>query len=384
MPTDAPLVPAGPSTPDAAAVQVTLRSPGVVRHTVPAAGGAVMGTGIVGIAAHTLPVHGPVLRVLADASWMLASALLLGVLGLTVAQAVRYPHVARAHLTDRRTAPALGTLAMAFLTVGTATLLIGAPWLGAGLARGVDVAAFTIGTLLGLLTAVWVPLVLIGRSDHGGGLDASATWLLPVVPPMVSAAAGGVLAQHLAFGTARTTLVVASLMLFGMSLLAGLLMISLVWARLLLHGPEPRPTVPSLWVVLGPLGQGATALGTIAVAAVGSLPPPYPAGLAVVALVGGTALLGFAALWAALAAVLTVRAARAHLPFHLGWWSFTFPVGTCVTGLSALAARLHLPALTVAAVAAFVGLLAAWAVVAPATVRALRRGQVVSPLTADR
>lgn len=358
----------------------SLSERGITRHTVPVAGAAVMGTGIVGIAAHTLPLQGTGLRLLADVSWLLACALLVGVIGLNVAQVVRYPHVARAHLFDRRTAPATGTLAMAFLTVGTATLLIASPWLGLPVARGVDVVLASVGTVLGLVTAVWVPLLLVTRSDHGGLSDAAATWLLPVVPPMVSAAAGGVLAAHLPPGTVRATLVVACLMLFGLSLLAGLLMVSVLWARLLVSGPEPTAAAPSLWVVLGPLGQGATALGAIAVASVGTLPPPYPAGLAVVALVGGTTLLGFAGLWAVLAGVLTLRAVRQKLAFHLGWWSFTFPVGTCVTGLSALAVRTHLPALSAAADIAFVALLAAWLVVATGTVRGLRTGALVSPL----
>jgi tellurite resistance protein TehA-like permease len=157
--------------------------------------------------------------------------------------------------------------------------------------------------------------------------------------------------------------------------------VSVLWARLLLHGAEAGRATPSLWVVLGPLGQGATALSAIALASTGSLPAPYPAGLAVVALVGGTSLLGFAALWAALSAILTVRASRQGLPFDLGWWSFTFPVGTCVTGLSALATRIDLPVLTGAAAVGFLCLLLAWLVVAVRTVVAVRVDRLRSPLS---
>jgi tellurite resistance protein TehA-like permease len=365
-------------------LEVTLRHGGMARHTVPAAGASVMGTGIVGIAAHTLPVHIFGFGVLADLSWVAAVLLLLGVVVLNVVQVARHPHVARAHLLDRRTAPATGTLAMAFLTVGTATLLVGAHWIGSGGARTADVVLYSIGTPLGLATALGVPLLLITRNDHAGLTDVTATWLLPVVPPMVSAAAGGILAQHLTPGTTRTTLIVFSMFLFGLSLLAALLMIAVLWARLLLHGAEPTSATPSLWVVLGPLGQGATALSAIAVASTRSLPSPYPPGLAVVALVGGPSLLGFAALWAALSAILTFRAFRQHIPFHLGWWSFTFPIGTCVTGLSALATRLDLPALKAAAVIGFAALLLAWLIVAVATIRGLQQGRLGSPLAPPR
>ncbi len=59
--------------------------------------------------------------------------------------------------------------------------------------------------------------------------------------------------------------------------------------------------------------------------------------LLVVALVYGFAMLGFALLWTVIALAITIRTAREHLPFSLTWWSFTFPVGTCVTGLNGLA-----------------------------------------------
>ncbi len=72
-------------------------------------------------------------------------------------------------------------------------------------------------------------------------------------------------------------------------------------------------------------------------------------------------------LWMALATAVTIRTARQGLPFALTWWSFTFPVGTVVTGTSALAARMHLPALAWAALALYVVLVAAWATVAART-----------------
>ena len=37
---------------------------------------------------------------------------------------------------------------------------------------------------------------------------------------------------------------------------------------------------------------------------------------------------GFAMMWLALAAAITVLTARRGLPFALTWWSFTLPVGT--------------------------------------------------------
>ena len=138
--------------------------------------------------------------------------------------------------------------------------------------------------------------------------------------------------------------------MFGLSLLASLVVITLIWGRLAQHKVGAAAAVPTLWIVLGPLGQSITAAGVTGVAAQSVLPEPYAGGAAALALFFGLATWGFAVLWLAIAAAITIRTARAHLPFSLTWWSFTFPVGTLVTGTSGLAARTHLDVLGVAAV----------------------------------
>ena len=83
----------------------------------------------------------------------------------------------------------------------------------------------------------------------------------------------------------------------------------------------------------------------------------------------GIPVLGFAMFWAVLALAISVRQARAGLPFALTWWSFTFPVGTCVTGAAALAAPTGSTALAGLSLVLFAALLAAWATVAVRTFR---------------
>jgi hypothetical protein len=57
-------------------------------------------------------------------------------------------------------------------------------------------------------------------------------WLMPVVPPMVSAATGAALIAHVPAGQLRLDLLVACYAMFGLSLLASLITITLLWARL--------------------------------------------------------------------------------------------------------------------------------------------------------
>jgi tellurite resistance protein TehA-like permease len=117
--------------------------------------------------------------------------------------------------------------------------------------------------------------------------------------------------------------------------------------------------VPTLWIVLGPLGQSITAANLLGGVAHLAFPPPHDTAFAAFGILYGVPAWGFAALWASLAAALTVGAARQRLPFSLIWWSFTFPLGTCVTGTSGLALHTGAGAFRWAAVALYLALVAA-------------------------
>jgi tellurite resistance protein TehA-like permease len=71
--------------------------------------------------------------------------------------------------------------------------------------------------------------------------------------------------------------------------------------------------------------------------------------------------------------------ARSHLPFSLTWWSFTFPVGTVVTGTSVLATQTGARPFAWLAVCLFALLLVAWAAAFANTLRATWTGAVFLP-----
>jgi len=214
---------------------------------------------------------------------------------------------------------------------------------------GTGIVATTAATLPvqwpglhGFATGVWVQAA--PDAAFGG-------WLMPVVPPMVSAATGALLVPHLPAGQLRLTLLLACYAMFGLSLIASLVVITQLWRRLVRYSVGPAAMVPTLWIVLGPLGQSITAANLLGEVAHLALPAPYSTAFAAFGVVYGVPVWGFAALWAGLATALTVRAGRHQLPFGLTWWSFTFPVGTCVTGTSDLALHTGADAFRWAAVA---------------------------------
>jgi len=342
---------------------------------------SVMGTGIVAIAGAKLPVHVPGLHEFATAVWVLAAAALVALTAAWAVHWVRHPDRARGHADNPVMAQFWGAPAMALMTVGAATLLLGREWLGPVAAVDADWALWVTGTALGLVTACWIPYLMMTR--HPISADAAfGGWLMPVVPPMVSAATGALLIPFVPSAQGQLTLLLACYAMFGISLFASVIIITQIWSKFLLHKVGSAVMVPTLWIVLGPLGQSVTAAGNLGTQAAHVLPAPYAAGSAVFALLYGVPTWGFAMMWLALAAAITIRTARHGLPFALTWWSFTFPVGTCVTGTIALAARSDSEALRGASVVLYALLLAAWLLVAVRTARGSASGRLFRPLAA--
>ncbi|CAL9405387.1 hypothetical protein SUDANB176_01549 [Streptomyces sp. enrichment culture] len=348
-----------------------------VRHLGPNWYACVMGTAIVAGSGTGLPVRVPGLRTALTAVWALSLVLLVALL---VARALHWAHHrdrARAHLLDPATAPFYGCLSMALLAVGGGALTVGRDRIGTGPAVALDAVLFTAGTAVGLAAAVTVPYLMAVR-HRVGPEQATPVWLLPLVAPMVSAALGPHLVPHLPPGQPRRTLLLACFALFGLSLLATLVMLPLVFARLVAGGPPPLALTPTLFLVLGPLGQSTTAAGAFADAAPGVVPAPYDEGFGLLAVLYGVPVMGFALLWLCLAGAHVVRALRRGMRFSMTWWSFTFPVGTCVTGAEALARRTGLLAYDGLTLFLYALLVAAWVTAAVHTARGLVSGALLA------
>jgi tellurite resistance protein TehA-like permease len=341
---------------------------------------SVMGTGIVANAAASLPLfadrlHGPALAV-----WCLASLMLIGLFLATSTFLFRQQNAWRRHFRDPMMAQFYGAPPMAALTVAGGTLLLGHELLGRDLALEVAWGLWIIGTVAGLGSAVVIPYRLFTTFEVRAD-SAFGGWLMPVVPPMVSAAVGAMLVPHAPEGVPRQTLFYLCFAMFGLSLLAALIIISMIWARLAHHGTSGTSRVPTLWIVLGPLGQSMTAAGILGNVAEGAVPADIARGFEVFAVLYGVPIFGFAILWTCYASLLSLRARQRHMRFALTYWAFTFPVGTCVTGTAQLARHTGLPLFEWASVFFLAGLIAAWTVAAFGTTKGMILGHLLLPPT---
>ena len=115
--------------------------------------------------------------------------------------------------------------------------------------------------------------------------------------------------------------------------------------RLTVHALPPREVIVSVFLPLGPLGQGSFAimqLGKEALRifeATGTIPHApmagqifYTAGI-LIALV----MWGFGLVWLFFA---FASISRSRFPFNLGWWGFTFPLGVYAVATTTFSAEL--------------------------------------------
>jgi tellurite resistance protein TehA-like permease len=236
-----------------------------------------------------------------------------------------------------------------------------------------------IDAALSLATGWLVPWYQFTTQDHT--LDRmTGVWLLPVVPAEVAASSAGYLAQHLPAAQGQS-LVVAGYALWGMSVPIALGILTVLYLRLALHKLPPKELGVSTWLSLGPIGTGAFALLTLGAAApqafAGTAMAPVAALAGPLGVVGALVLWGLGLWWLVTAVALTAIQLRRGLPFNLGWWGFTFPLGVYTAASLTLGVQTHLPFFTAFATALIVALVGAWAVVAVRSAHGLWHGHLV-------
>ncbi|MCX8998246.1 C4-dicarboxylate ABC transporter [Rhizobiaceae bacterium BDR2-2] len=275
----------------------------------------------------------------------------------------------------------LGTIPMALATIVNGTLIFGSSLVGEEIAAAVATRLWLVDAVLAVAIGSGVPFLMFTRQSHAMA-DMSAVWLLPVVAAEVAAASGLLLLPFAGDGPAGLGILAASLALWAFSVPLALSVLVILFLRMALHKLPPAAMAATSWLALGPIGTGALGLALLAlngapVLAANGLEAIAPA-VTGAATLGALMLWGYGLWWLAIALLVTLRQIGQGLPFNLGWWAYTFPLGVYALATLKIGALLPLAFFTVAGTV-MVGLLAViWLLVTARTFAGAIRGRLFS------
>ncbi|MGY2341761.1 TDT family transporter [Pseudomonas sp. SDO5532_S415] len=357
----------------------------VIRQFTPNWFAATMGTGVLALALAQLPIAHPVLHSVAEALWQLNIVLFLLFTALYAARWVLFFDEARRIFGHSTVSMFFGTIPMGLATIINGFLLFGLPRWGDGVVPLAE-ALWWLDVAMSVACGVLIPYMMFTRQEHS--IDQmTAVWLLPVVAAEVAAASGGLLAPHLADAHSQLVVLVTSYVLWAFSLPVAFSILTILLLRMALHKLPHENMAASSWLALGPIGTGALGmllLGADAPAIFAANGMPGVGDIAAgLGLVAGITLWGFGLWWMLMAVLITLRYLRAGIPFNLGWWGFTFPLGVYSLATLKLASMLHLMFFSVFGCVLVALLAMMWLIVGKRTVLGAWRGELfVSPCIA--
>jgi C4-dicarboxylate transporter/malic acid transport protein len=357
----------------------------VIRQFTPNWFAATMGTGVLALALAQLPLAIPGLHAIAEGLWLF-NILLFSL--FTAAYAVRWIlffDEARRIFGHSTVSMFFGTIPMGLATIINGFLLFGLPRWGDGVIHLAEVL-WWMDVTMSLACGVLIPYMMFTRQEHS--IDQmTAVWLLPVVAAEVAAASGALLAPHLSDAHSQLVVLTTSYVLWAFSLPVAFSILTILLLRMALHKLPHENMAASSWLALGPIGTGA--LGMLLLG--GDAPAIFAAnglpGIGEIAsglgLIAGITLWGFGLWWMLMALLITVRYLRDGIPFNLGWWGFTFPLGVYSLATLKLASTLNLTFFSVVGTLLVMLLALMWLIVGKRTVQGAWRGELfVSPCIA--
>ncbi|MFC3692537.1 TDT family transporter [Chenggangzhangella methanolivorans] len=350
----------------------------VVRQFTPNWFAATMGTGILSIALSQFGKDVPALMAIAEGLWLFNIGLFALFTGLYAARWIFFFDGARRIFGHSVVSMFFGCIPMGLATIINGFLIFGvARWGDA--AVGIAHALWWIDVALSIVCGIAIPYMMFTRQEHSIE-QMTAVWLLPVVACEVAAVSGGLLIPHLTEASLRLDVLVVSYVLWSLSVPLAMSMLVVLLLRMVLHNLPHVSMATTSWLALGPIGTGALGMLVLGHAAPEILATNGLGQFGQIAegvgLVAGLLLWGYGLWWLAMALLITFRYLREGLPFNLGWWGYTFPLGVYAVATLRLGSVLPIPAIHGFGVVLFAALACLWLIVGARTVRGAWRGDL--------
>lgn len=368
----------------------------IIRQFTPSWFTVTMGTGILALALNQAPFATSGVRAVAEGLWFTNIGLFVIFTALYVARWLLFPDEAIRVFSHPVMSMFFGAIPM-----GLATIING--FLAFGIARWGETAVaiaqslWWVDMVMAVACGVGVPFLMFTRQDHSME-KMTAVWLLPIVAAEVTATSAGLLVPHLADPQAALQMLVLGYALWAFSVPLAMSVIVILVLRLVLHKLPHKDMAASGWLALGPIGTGALGLLLLGADAPHAFAAAGIPGVGEVAagidVVTGAVLWGYGLWWLLMAVLTTARYISEGMPFNLGWWGLTFPLGVYSVATLALARQTHLTCLTATGAVLVICLALVWLAVAARTLHGawhrylfvspcLIRGSIPADLAAD-
>lgn len=291
-----------------------------------------MGTGIVSMLLHLFGTMYPshhFLSIVGNAFFALNVFLFVLILTISILRYILYPATWTLMLAHPVQSLFLGTFPMGFATIVNVFTLVCVPYWG-GATPTIAWTMWWIDVVLSLACCFGLPFQMMTK--HSTRHDTmTAAWLLPIVAPIVASASGALVSNALPDPRHALITITTSYVLWGTGVPLAFIVLAMYFHRLTIYKLPPNEVIVSVFLPLGPMGQGGYAimqLGTMAMKVFPETSTLHPSAGSILYVLGfGVAIVmwGFGLVWLvfALGAVL----GRRRFPFNMGWWGFTFPIG---------------------------------------------------------
>ncbi len=300
-----------------------------------------MGTGILALMLAELSHTVPAAHAFAITLWFLNIALFFVFALLFCARATIFAKSMADVFLDPAQSMFTGAIPMGLATIVNGFVVFGPAVFGAA-SLHVAEWLWTVDALLAILSGTVIPYLMFNAQEHSLE-NMSALWLLPIVPAEVSAASAGLLVPHVAHAY-QQALLIAGTLLWAFSVPLALAILAILFLRLALHKIPRKELGVSGWLTLGPLATGSLALvllgENVKYAVAGTPLATISGGVEAFGIIAGLMLWSYGAWWWIVGIAITLHHVRRRLPFNMGWWAFTFPLGVYTASTYALAAVL--------------------------------------------
>ncbi|OQE04421.1 hypothetical protein PENVUL_c033G09675 [Penicillium vulpinum] len=359
----------------------------LVRNFTPAWFSVNMGTGIVSTLLNTLPYNGRWLYWISVVIFCLNVLLFIIFLAITILRYILYPKAFYLMVTHPSQSLFVGTLPMGFATIINMVCYVCVPAWG-NWAAYFALGLWIVDAVLAVMTCFGIPFIVMTRTAHTEIQEMGAAWLLPIVSCVVAAASGAIVADVLPNPQHALGTIIASYFLWGIGVPLAMMVIVIYLLRLMLYKLPPRAVIVSTFLPLGPLGQGGFGIQKLGLAAqkvfplTGTLRPGTGDIFYDIGFMMGLLMWSFGCLWLFFAMAAIIRSRK--IPFNLGWWAFTFPLGVFTTCTIQLGKEMPSRFFKVLGTILAVCVLLKWIVVSLFTLKgAFNRSLFVAPCLAD-